>query len=411
MEGMVAEKNQRYLMVLMRTKICGIDLMKLITPEKEAVDCENLPPLPFDFSMDLPLGRTFALELDSKIHLVGGLKYMSSYDYYFDHAFYTPCNKVYELDLDKKELEESKSIDDAPELSVSGFTTLHKIGSDYYFMMMCGLGGFIPDNGDQNFWVLRSGTKVWEHLPDAPDLPDLPDLPGYHSIIVHSSWFDFYGKLYIRLCLEDGRVVVFSYDTHNLHWTTSVGDNSFTRSFCVPLASDGQRRFFLPRVHIPDLVDPGKYLALSCECIEGKKVIYAFQVDELGVLFFQRLEGCLDRMPSLYDEKTPVLVDLDGKGTFIVMLHGYAKEEKEDPVLFVLVLQVVAKKFVNHPSRVLRRSVRSPTECEFLDWKVLSMHMYRMEVPSWGIRDDLFAVFIFPDIQWEEENAQEGKKK
>ncbi|XP_057745718.1 uncharacterized protein LOC130963630 [Arachis stenosperma] len=387
MEGMVAEKNQRYLMVLMRTKICGIDVMKLITPEKDeedAVDWENLPPLPFDFSVDLPLGRMFALELDSKIHLVGGIKYMSRYDYYFDGAYYTTCNKVYELDLDKKEVEESKSIDDAPELSVSGFSTLHKIESDYYFMLMCGRGGFLPDNGAQNFGFYALGPRI-----------------------DHSSWFDFYGKLYIRLCFEDGRVVVFSYDTHNLHWTTSEGDNSFTRSFCVPVASHGQRRFFLPRVHIPDLVDPGKYLALSCERIGGKKVIYAFQVDELGVLFFQRLEGCLDRMPSLYYEKTPVLVDLDGKGTFIVMLPGSAKEEKEDPVLFVLVLQVVAKKFVNHPSRVLRRSVRPPTECEFLDWKVLSMHMYRMEVSSWGIRDDLYAVFIFPGIQWEE--GQIGK--
>ncbi|QHO25924.1 uncharacterized protein DS421_12g385200 [Arachis hypogaea] len=401
---MTAEKNQRYLMVLMRTKICGIDLMKLITPEKEAVDWENLPPLPFDFSMDLPLGRTFALELDSKIHLVGGVKYMSSYDYSFDNAFYTPCNKVYELDLDKKEVEESKSIDDAPELSVSGYSTLHKIGSDYYFMRMCGLGGFLPDNGAQNFWVLRSGTKVWECLPDAPGNPDQHS----HSSLAHSSWFDFYGKLYLRMRFEDGRVFVHSYDIHNSHWTTSEGDNSFTRSFCVPVDSDG---FFLPRVHIPDLVDPGKYLALSCERIGEKHLVCAFQVDELGVVIFQRLEGCLDRMPSFFHEKTPVMVDLDGKGTFVVMLPGFAKEQKQDPVLCLLVLQLIAKKVVSYPSRVLRSSVRSPMECEFLDWKVLSMNMYSRK----GGFDDWISVSLFPGIPCDEAIAYEvprrGKRK
>ncbi|XP_057744384.1 uncharacterized protein LOC130962244 [Arachis stenosperma] len=406
MEGMVPEKNQRYLMVRLRRRICGVDVMKLITPEKdgeEAVDWKNLPPFPFDFSVDLPLGRMFAFELDSKIHLVGGVKYLSESAASYDGAS-EPCKKVYELDLDKKEVKESNSIYDFPGFINTRYYILHKIGSDYYLIKMCGWDRLIPGSAPHNFWVLRSGTRVWKDLPDAPGHPN----PHSDSIIDHSSWFDFYGKLYLRICFEDGSVFVYSYDTHNSHWTTSEGDDSFTRSFCVPVC--GQRRFFLPSVRIPDLFDPGKYLALSCECIGEKYLMCAFQVDELGVVIFQRLEGCLDRMPSLYYEETPpVLVDLDGKGTFVVMAPGFANDQTEDPVLCVLVLQV-AMKFVNYPSRVFRRSVRSPLECEFLDWKVLSMHMYSMKL---GI-NELPAFFVFPDIQWEE-NAQEvqrwGKKK
>ncbi|XLR55243.1 hypothetical protein S83_005915 [Arachis hypogaea] len=73
---MMADKNQRYLLVLTPERICGIDTMKLITPEEEeTVNWENLPPFPFDFSVDLPRICMYALELDSKIHLVGGRQY------------------------------------------------------------------------------------------------------------------------------------------------------------------------------------------------------------------------------------------------------------------------------------------------------------------------------------------------
>ncbi|XLR12448.1 hypothetical protein S83_005911 [Arachis hypogaea] len=400
---MAAEKNQRHLLVLMHKRICGIDPMKLITPEKEeeAVDWENLPPFLFDFSVVLPLARMHALELDPKMYLVGGLKLTHmKFDHYYAGPS-DPSKTVYELDLDKKKVEESKSMDDAPKFIATGFYTLHKIRSDYYFIMM---GGLVPADAPQNFWVLRSGTKVWECLPDAPGNPDQHS----HSSLAHSSWFDFYGKLYLRMRFEDGRVFVHSYDIHNSHWTTSEGDNSFTRSFCVPVDSDG---FFLPRVHIPDLVDPGKYLALSCERIGEKHLVCAFQVDELGVVIFQRLEGCLDRMPSFFHEKTPVMVDLDGKGTFVVMLPGFAKEQKQDPVLCLLVLQLIAKKVVSYPSLVLRSSVRSPMECEFLDWKVLSMNMYSRK----GGFDDWISVSLFPGIPCDEAIAYEvprrGKRK
>ncbi|XP_057741876.1 uncharacterized protein LOC130960486 [Arachis stenosperma] len=231
---MAAEKNQRHLLVLMHKRICGIDPMKLITPEKEeeeAVDWENLPPFLFDFSVVLPLARMHALELDPKMYLVG------------------------------------------------------------------------------------------------------------------------------------------------------------------------------------DLVDPGKYLALSCERIGEKHLVCAFQVDELGVVIFQRLEGCLDRMPSFFHEKTPVMVDLDGKGTFVVILPGFAKEQEQDPVLCLLVLQLIAKKVVSYPSRVLRSSVRSPMECEFLDWKVLSMNMYSRKHGF----DDWIGVSLFPSIPCDEAIAYEvprrGKRK
>ncbi|XP_015951412.1 uncharacterized protein LOC107476168 isoform X2 [Arachis duranensis] len=412
---MVADKNQRYLLVLTPERICGIDSMKLITPEEEeTVNWENLPPFPFDFSVDLPRICMYALELDSKIHLVGGRQYYFPY-HPRHHGAFQFSKKVFELDLDKKEVEESKSIDDAPTDFDTQFTTCYKVRSDYYFIET---GGFAPvEHPPHYFSVLRSGTKVWECLPDAPGHPDI----WSGSWVVNNSWFDFYGKLYLRLCLNDGRVFIHYYDTDNPHkgWTKSEGDNSFTGSFCVPVGSDGQRHFFHPTVHIPDLVDPGKYLALSCERIGGKKVICAFQVDELGVLIFQRLDGCLDRMPSFYREldsmiscnceKTPVLVDLDGKGTFLVMLPGFAKGRIQ--VVCMLVLQVIAKKVVSHPSRILRRSVRSPMECDFLDWKVLSMHMYSMK----EVIEDWSTVSIFPGIPCDEATVYEvprrGKRK
>ncbi|XLR12451.1 uncharacterized protein [Arachis hypogaea] len=414
-EGMMADKNQRYLLVLTPERICGIDTMKLITPEEEeTVNWENLPPFPFDFSVDLPRICMYALELDSKIHLVGGRQYYFPYHPH-NHGAFQFSKKVFELDLDKKEVEESKSIDDAPTDFDTQFTTCYKVRSDYYFIET---GGFAPvEHPPHYFSVLRSGTKFWECLPDAPGHPDM----WSSTWVVNNSWFDFYGKLYLRLCLTDGRVFIHYYDTDNPHkgWTKSEGDNSFTGSFCVPVGSDGQRHFFHPTVHIPDLVDPGKYLALSCERIGGKKVICAFQVDELGVLIFQRLDGCLDRMPSFYREldsmiscnceKTPVLVDLDGKGTFLVMLPGFAKGRIQ--VVCMLVLQVVAKKVVSHPSRILRRSVRSPMECDFLDWKILSMHMYSMkeDIEDWS------TVSIFPGIPCDEATVYEvprrGKRK
>ncbi|XP_020963668.1 uncharacterized protein LOC110265166 isoform X1 [Arachis ipaensis] len=139
--------------------------------------------------------------------------------------------------------------------------------------------------------------------------------------------------------------------------------------FCVQVC--GQRRSFLLSVYTPGI-----------RWMNWVSVI------------FRRLEGCLDRMPSFNHEERSVLVDLDGKGTFLVMLPGFAKERRQDPVLCVLVLQVIVKKVVSHPSRIPHRSVRSPMECDFLDWKVLSMNMYSI---NRGF-DDWFSVSLFPGI-------------
>ncbi|KAL4339100.1 hypothetical protein AHAS_Ahas12G0276400 [Arachis hypogaea] len=175
----------------------------------------------------------------------------------------------------------------------------------------------------------------------------------------------------------------------------------------------------LARMHALEL-DPKMYLVGGLKLTHMKfdhyyagpsdpsKTVYELdldkkKVDELGVVIFQRLEGCLDRMPSFFHEKTPVMVDLDGKGTFVVMLPGFAKEQKQDPVLCLLVLQLIAKKVVSYPSRVLRSSVRSPMECEFLDWKVLSMNMYSRK----GGFDDWISVSLFPGIPCDEAIAYE----
>ncbi|XP_020963670.1 uncharacterized protein LOC110265166 isoform X2 [Arachis ipaensis] len=83
--------------------------------------------------------------------------------------------------------------------------------------------------------------------------------------------------------------------------------------FCVQVC--GQRRSFLLSVYTPGI-----------RWMNWVSVI------------FRRLEGCLDRMPSFNHEERSVLVDLDGKGTFLVMLPGFAKERRQDPVLCVLVL-------------------------------------------------------------------------
>ncbi|MED6156558.1 hypothetical protein PIB30_015444 [Stylosanthes scabra] len=193
-------------------------------------------------------------------------------------------------------------------------------------------------------------------------------------------------------------------NTHNplKDWTVMrEGDDSFTRSFCVTVAADDARRLFLlPALRIPDFDDPaGKYLAFSCERIGGKAEMFALQVDQLGVCMFQSLEGCFDRVPACFiiHEELPHLVDFGGKGTVGVMLSGFIRKEKQDPVLCVLVLKVIAKRVVDHPT-----CVRSPRECEFLDWKVLGVHMYSME----GIHD-WCPVSVFPNIQCHQENAQE----
>ncbi|MED6156563.1 hypothetical protein PIB30_015449 [Stylosanthes scabra] len=346
---MAAEKNQQYLLLQADSRVCGIDLMKLIKPKKEeeAFDWENQSPLPFDITVDLPLEHMHVLHFDSKIVLIGGCKFFFKYNRHSGPSEHS--KKVYELDLEK-------------ELVV--------------------------------------------------DVVDDSSSPLPHT--VESSFFDFYGILYLRMRMADERIFIFTYDTHNpfKDWTMTEGDDNFTHSFCVEVGDDAQRLFIPPAVRIPDLVDSGEYLALSCEHIGGKNMIYAFLVDQLGVCNFQTLEGCFKRVPpSFIYKELPRLVSFGGKGVVGVMISGSREEkEKRIPVLCVLVLHVNAKRVVQHPTRILRRSVRPPTECEFLDWKVLGMHMYSME----GIHDWCPA-FVFPNIQCHQENAQEvprlGRRK
>ncbi|QHO24960.1 uncharacterized protein DS421_12g376920 [Arachis hypogaea] len=103
------------------------------------------------------------------------------------------------------------------------------------------------------------------------------------------------------------------------------------------------------------------------------------------------------------------LLILMAKARFL--LCYLALQRNEDRTLCVLVLQVIVKKVVSHPSRILHRSVRSPIECDFLDWKVLSMNMYSI---NRGF-DDWFSVSLFPGIPCNKAIAYEvrrgGKRK
>ncbi|MED6182137.1 hypothetical protein PIB30_025854 [Stylosanthes scabra] len=308
------------------------------------------------------------------------------------------CYKFYEVDLDKEEVVES-TIKDS-ELPVNSFRDqIIKIGSNYYFIVM---NGIAPMGCHYNFNRLHSGTKAWECLPSVPDDPfTYFDDIECSSPVKEFLLFHFYGMLYLRMRLEDGKVYILTYDTNQplVDWTMIEGDNDFTRSFCVTVAA--QPLFLPPAVRIPDFFCPDKYLALSCIRIGGEYVIYAFLVDRSGVFIFQRLENCFDKLPSYFiHEKAPDLVDFDGKGTIGVLLHGFIKV-KENPALCVLVLQV-AKRVVDNPTQILGRSESSPTQCKFLDSKVLAMNMYSMKgIEIWC------PVFVFPNSQCHQENAQE----
>ncbi|MED6106607.1 hypothetical protein PIB30_005891 [Stylosanthes scabra] len=365
---MAAEKNQQYLLLQADSRVCGIHLMKLIKPkeeQEEALDWENKDPLPFDFSVNLPLEHMHILDFDSKIVLIGGCKFFFKYS---RHSGPKHSKKVYELDLENRKVVESESIEDAEHFFDSTMHHRHKIENDYYFITMTGNR---PMGCHANFRVLRSRPIVsgrWGCLPNVPDDPfsfldsvvddSSPPLPR----TVESSFFDFYGMLYLRMRMADERIFIFTYDTHNplKDWTMTEGDDSFTHSFCVEVGSDysflqlcvfqdllskarSNKPLLLSIVTIigigvvTDLVDSGKYLALSCEHIGGKNMIYAFLVDQLGVCNFQTIEGCFKRVPpSFIYKKLPRLVSFGGKGVVGVMISGSREEkEKRIPVLSV----------------------------------------------------------------------------
>ncbi|MED6156562.1 hypothetical protein PIB30_015448 [Stylosanthes scabra] len=266
---MAAEKNCQYLLLLVDSRICGIDLTKLIKP-KEAVDWENQPPPPFDLSINLPREYMHVLELDSKIVVLGGYK------------FRYECNG--------------------------------KLNGNQAVM-----NGIAPMGCHYNFNRLHSGTKAWECLPSVPDDPFtyFDDIDEYSSPVKEFLLFHFYGMLYIRMRLEDGKVYILTYDTNQplVDWTMIEGDNDFTRSFCVTVAA---QPLFLP--------------------------------------------------------------------------------------------PAVAKRVLDNPTQILGRSESSPTQCKFLDSKVLATNMYSMKgINIWS------PLFVFPNSQCLEENAQEdpvlGKRK
>ncbi|XLR16522.1 hypothetical protein S83_044460 [Arachis hypogaea] len=115
---------------------------------------------------------------------------------------------------------------------------------------MCGLDHLVHKASPPNFWVLCAATKVW-----APDHPDQHS----HSLLDHMY---FYGKLYLQICFEDGRVFIYSYDTYNSHWT-SEGGNNFTRSFLCPSG-------------------------WPASVLSSKYVYSRYQVDELGVCYLPK---------------------------------------------------------------------------------------------------------------------------
>ncbi|MED6156560.1 hypothetical protein PIB30_015446 [Stylosanthes scabra] len=138
---MAVEKNQRHLLLQADTRICGIDVTKLIKPEEEeeeAVDWEKQPPPPFDSNINLGVHARFGLRIQDCSHWrhLSGAK---------------PSNKFYEVDLDKEEVVESKSIKDSELTFNSMHHHLHKIGDDYYYFIM--MDDVKPMACDHNFRV------------------------------------------------------------------------------------------------------------------------------------------------------------------------------------------------------------------------------------------------------------------
>ncbi|XLR31966.1 hypothetical protein S83_059866 [Arachis hypogaea] len=99
--------------------------------------------------------------------------------------------------------------------------------------------------------------------------------------------------------------------------------------------------FMTPITHIGPVRVAIVLRVLFCVQVGGQRLSFLPSVYTPGIrwmnwvsVIFQRLEGCLDRMPSFNHEERSMLVDLDGKDTFLVMLPGFAKERRQDPVLF-----------------------------------------------------------------------------
>ena len=152
----------------MKRKVYGIDVGKLIKEkdeeeEEKKVDWESLSPFPYAFNGDLPVNNPHHIELDSKIHLVGGLEPLFDDDIECDS--WVPSLKIYELehefdvsgDKKKPRFEVCESVPKAPLPYGMLMSQVAKISGDYYFLVF---EGILPMSIDCSFWVLRSRLRV-----------------------------------------------------------------------------------------------------------------------------------------------------------------------------------------------------------------------------------------------------------
>ncbi|QHO25923.1 uncharacterized protein DS421_12g385190 [Arachis hypogaea] len=349
-------EHRQYLCMMSEDKIYGINLKKLI-PEKEeqdedeneeqnkeVEDWKNLPNFCFDFSKDLSLRYMHALELDSKIHLIGGQKCNS------EDGSYKPSNKVYKLDFDftddddddddddnnkeEPQINESELIPQTPTYFGEDKCLVTKIRGDHYFLILDDAApASVPNN---NFWVLRSETREWEPLPAAPN-PGIADDP------------------------EKG-------------WTLHHDEDDFTSSFWLTI--DDQRRFFTPHI-LPFPCLPG----FDFDCcvtlsffLEEEFTIHALLVTRLGVKYFQEIKGCFDEIPSFLRKVEPILLDL-GDGKVCVMLCGFERKHGcGDRFLCVLVLSLAMKEGVE-----VNLLEYPPAERDFLIVNVISKSFYTLK--------------------------------
>ena len=284
-------ERERYLCLMMKRKICGIDVIELMKEkeeeeEKKQVDWESLPPFPCAFNGDLPVIRSHPIELDSKIYLVGGLKPLLKDDIECDK--WVPCLRTYELELDfdvsgirRPRFEVCDLFSTAPLQFGLFMSTVTEISGDYYFLLY---DGMLPMTMDCSFWVLRSRLKEWECLLSPP-----PSLEAVRYLPGESRWLLFDDKLFFQTCLTDEpvddepvedepvedepvedepvedegmvferledeqcatykRVIFYSFNSKTNSWTLIEEENDFMNSFGYIFG--GQRRFLTPCITV-----------------------------------------------------------------------------------------------------------------------------------------------------------------
>ncbi|MED6156567.1 hypothetical protein PIB30_015453 [Stylosanthes scabra] len=339
-----------------------------------------------------------ALELDSKIHFIGGHECKE------EDGTCIPSKEVYELDLDydsdddnddednKANLNASETIPQAPIHLGEDRCFVTKIKEDYYFLI---LDDAAPTSKPKdNFWVLRSETREWERLTAAPN-------PGIAGIGAQTNWFVFYDVLYIRIALLDGRIFVLNFETNDAEkgWTMYNEEDEFTNSFWIVI--DGQRRFCTPHIlPFPSLpgFDFDCCVALSFT-LEEKFMIHALLVTRLGVKVFQQIKGCFDEIPTFLRKVEPILIDL-GDGKICVMVSGYEKQHGcGDRFLCVLILSLTVNEKVE-----VNLLEYSAAERDFLTVGVISNSLYMMlDDPN-----EWYGYYVFPHITEGDDDDREN---